>query len=127
MNLIQIIILYLVCRFLYKLCINVFKKGPIDILVYLVTGGKLEDLVTQEKATGRLNFPMLFDKLCKMADKRPIEMCQIAAEEMGYRYITKDQIERDYNTWMKFGFQDEQLPQYLESFIIQGKDYIIGK
>lgn len=93
----------------------------------VVTGarGLFQRLIDREfGGNGRRenDYPYLFDRLCKKADKKPLEMFLIARTEMGFTWSDK-QVENHLAKYVGGGCQE--LPNYVEAFIDKGKEAIL--
>jgi hypothetical protein len=79
---------------------------------------------------GKTNYQALFDKLVRVAKDQglinmPSDIFKIACKEKGFGW-SDEHCERDFDKWMKYGFRDDSLPNYVELFLEDGKEYIIN-
>lgn len=80
---------------------------------------------------GVLNYAMLFDKLFKLTKdnpefdvKVPADLFYIACQEKGFGF-SRERCDSDHLRWIKSGYSNESVPNYLEAFLDDGKQYII--
>jgi len=68
------------------------------------------------------DYQYMFEKLCQVYEKTPLEMFKIARDEMGFGW-SDERVEIHLSRWIKYGCKDEDLPNYVEAFIDKGKEY----
>ena len=85
---------------------------------------KGESIIDQAMKDGRIepNYFLLFNKLQRLTGIEPLELFKIARTEMGFGH-SDDAVERHLNQFIAGNC--ETLPNYVEAFIDQGKQYII--
>lgn len=133
MLIVDLILIYLLIRFVTSLCYKAFGKTPIELFVQVILKGKTLDSIQEEGLDSgklKLDYQALFDKLVKISKSQgiietPVDLFKIACKEKGFTWGEK-QIEEHFNKWVKFGCQEDHLPNYVESFLFDGKDYIIN-
>ena len=99
-----------------------------DRLLKSMTGKGLWDRYIEQiipkKDPNENDYQYLFELLCQQTGEKPIEIFKIARTEMGFGW-NDEQVQKHLNTYVGGGCKE--LPNYVEAFIDQGKEYIIGK
>jgi len=87
-------------------------------------GDKLrhEVMMAHAEKTGEYDYRLLFEKFCRITEISPGEAFKLARDHMGFGF-TDSQVERHLDRFIMSGGQE--VPNYLEAFLDQGKDYII--
>jgi hypothetical protein len=126
------IFVFLMVMYVNGLVRRVFGKGLIELLVDVVTKGKtLKDIQNEQLDNGtlKLDYQALFDKLAKVSIAQglvnePSDLFVIAKDEKGFGH-SDDTCRKHFDRWIKYGFREEDLPNYMEMFLDDGKEYII--
>lgn len=122
---ILILTVYVLYRFIDKLTKETFGKGAIDTLIHILQGKDLLDLQDQAIENGLLqpDYYKLLHKLCQITGKTPLEIFKIARDEQGFGW-TDENVEKHLSIYIKSGHTE--LPIYVETFLDEGKNYIIN-
>jgi hypothetical protein len=106
------------------MCKTTFGKNIIDVLQHISSGNSLMELQNDSIISGnlKLDYNKLLYKLVKVTEKSPIEIFLLARTEKGFGWNDKA-VEKHCDQYLK-GFQE--LPNYVEAFIDDGKEFIIN-
>lgn len=125
---INLALAYFFIRFVNILCKNIFGKSIIQILHELNSGKSLDEIQKEALEPVTLqslneNYTKLFYKLCKLSEKTPLDIFKTARTEKGFGWPDSS-VERHCQMWLDNGCKE--LPNYVEVFLDDGKDYIIN-
>ena len=86
--------------------------------------GRLDDLTNNaQKKEGLTSYQILFEKFCRVAHMDPLDAFKTASKHMGFGF-TEGQIKAHFDQYLRSNCT--QMPNYMESFLDQGKDYILN-
>ena len=121
--LINLALAYFLFRIVNILCKNIFGKSIIEILHELNSGKSLSEIQKEGFQDEPISYTKLFYKLCKVSEKTPLELFKTARTEKGFGWEDSS-VERHCDMWIANGCKE--LPNYVEVFLDDGKDYIIN-
>ena len=120
MWIVELLLLLIIAKFISRTCRIVFGKTFLEILREISGGKTIKDIQKDELA---LDPNKLFYKLCKVSEKTPLEIFKTARTEKGFGWEDSS-VERHLEMWIANGC--DELPNYVESFLNDGKEYIIN-
>jgi hypothetical protein len=123
-NILLKLTVFVIYRFIDRLCRQTFGKSALDCLIWRIQGKDLMDLQDQAVDSGLLqvDYRKLLEKLCKLTGKTPLEIFLLARDEKGFGW-SDENVEKHLSIYIKSGCQE--LPNYVEVFLDDGKKHII--
>lgn len=87
--------------------------------------GRMDDLAknAQQEQSGQPDYQALFGKFCRVTGMDPVEAFKLARDHMGFGF-SNEQVSLHFDAYLQSNCT--QVPNYVEAFLDQGKEYIIN-